>query len=180
MMTAGPKYKYLWKDDKEFTSPADLPAAQYINMALEWVDMQLDDADVFPPESQAESQGYGPRFRPTVRKIFKLFFRTYAHLYHSHFNDFVQIESETHLNDSFRHFIFFVKEFKLLNSSEMPPLQQLILFLEQQNEEQEQRLQRQQQRQQQQPVRLCVFHLVDCMGCWLLPATGFVFMNVHC
>ncbi len=30
MMTAGPKYKYLWKDDKEFTTPMDLCAAQYV------------------------------------------------------------------------------------------------------------------------------------------------------
>ena len=83
----------------------------------------------------------------------------YAHLYHSHFNDFVKLDSETHLNDSFRHFIFFVKEFRLLNSSELPPLQQLILFLEQQNEEQE--------RQQQQPAVRIVWDpsclvLTDC------------------
>lgn len=133
MMTAGPKYKYLWKDDNEFTTLTEFSAAQYINTALEWIDSQLDDADVFPPENA----GYGPRFRPTVRKIFKLFFRIYAHLYHSHFNDFVALESETHLNDSFRHFIFFVKEFRLLNNTELPPLQQLISFLEEQSDAQE-------------------------------------------
>eukprot|EP00750_Incisomonas_marina_P007944 INCI15098.1.p1 GENE.INCI15098.1~~INCI15098.1.p1 ORF type:complete len:460 (-),score=80.86 INCI15098.1:1331-2524(-) len=133
MMTAGPKYKYLWKDDNEFTTLTEFSAAQYINTALEWIDSQLDDAEVFPPENI----GYGPQFRPTVRKIFKLFFRIYAHLYHSHFSDFVALESETHLNDSFRHFIFFVKEFRLLNNTELPPLQQLISFLEEQSEAQE-------------------------------------------
>ena len=132
-MTAGPKYQYLWKDEGEFKSPTELSAAQYLKVALAWIDSRLDDAELFP----SENVGYGSRFRPTVRKIFKLFFRIYAHLYHSHFSDFVKLEAETHLNDSFRHFIFFVKEFKLIKSSELPPLHQLISFLEQQNEDQE-------------------------------------------
>ena len=131
-MTAGSQYKYLWKDADQFPTPTDVPAAQYINAALEWVDIQLDDADVFPPDNQ----GYGEKFRPTVKKIFKLFFRIYGHLYHSHFNDFVALESETHLNDSFRHFLFFVEEFKLLNSSELPPLKQLIAHLQEQERQQ--------------------------------------------
>ena len=133
VMTAGPKYKYLWKDDGDFNSPMDMSASQYINVGLEWIDAQLDDSELFP----SEGQPYSNNFQQTVRQIFKIFFRIYAHLYHSHFNDFVRLEVESHLNDSFRHFIFFVKEFNLLHAHELPPLQQLISFLEQQVEAQE-------------------------------------------
>jgi MOB kinase activator 1 len=50
----------------------------------------------------------------------------YAHIYHQHFSQVVQLGEEAHLNTSFKHFIFFVQEFSLIERREQAPLQELI------------------------------------------------------
>ncbi|XP_022654249.1 MOB kinase activator 1B isoform X2 [Varroa destructor] len=50
----------------------------------------------------------------------------YAHIYHQHFAQVVQLGEEAHLNTSFKHFIFFVQEFSLIDRRELVPLQELI------------------------------------------------------
>jgi len=63
---------------------------------------------------------------PIVKQIYKRFFRVYAHIYHSHFSRIVRVGAEAHLNTCFKHFIFFVKEFKLIDDKETKPLEDLI------------------------------------------------------
>ncbi|KAH8034326.1 hypothetical protein HPB51_023319 [Rhipicephalus microplus] len=43
-----------------------------------------------------------------------------------HFSEVVQLGEEAHLNTSFKHFIFFVQEFGLIDRRELVPLQELI------------------------------------------------------
>jgi len=50
----------------------------------------------------------------------------YAHIYHQHFPEVVQLGEEAHLNTSFKHFIYFVQEFSLIDRRELAPLQELI------------------------------------------------------
>jgi len=50
----------------------------------------------------------------------------YAHIYHSHFPKIVSLGEEAHLNTSFKHFIFFIQEFALVDKKELAPLQELI------------------------------------------------------
>jgi len=50
-----------------------------------------------------------------VKNIFKRLFRVYAHIYHSHFPKIVSLGEEAHLNTSFKHFIYFVQEFELID-----------------------------------------------------------------
>lgn len=38
----------------------------------------------------------------------------YAHIYHQHFTEVVQLGEEAHLNTSFKHFIFFVQVMMIL------------------------------------------------------------------
>jgi hypothetical protein len=61
--------------------------------------------------------------------IFKRLFRVYAHIYHSHFQKIVSLGAEAHLNTCFKHFIYFVSEFKLIESKELQPLADLIQTL---------------------------------------------------
>jgi len=65
-------------------------------------------------------------FLSLVKNIFKRLFRVYAHIYHSHFPKIVSLGEEAHLNTSFKHFIYFVKEFELIDKKELAPLQELI------------------------------------------------------
>ena len=48
-------------------------------------------------------------FISIAKTILKRLFRVYAHIYHQHFSEVVQLGEEAHLNTSFKHFIFFVQ-----------------------------------------------------------------------
>lgn len=61
-----------------------------------------------------------------AKTILKRLFRVYAHIYHQHFVQVVELSEEAHLNTSFKHFIFFVQEFNLIDKRELAPLQELI------------------------------------------------------
>lgn len=50
-------------------------------------------------------------FQSIAKTILKRLFRVYAHIYHQHFSEVVQLGEEAHLNTSFKHFIFFVQVF---------------------------------------------------------------------
>lgn len=65
-------------------------------------------------------------FLSIAKTILKRLFRVYAHIYHQHFKEVVQLSEEAHLNTSFKHFIYFVQEFNLIERRELAPLQELI------------------------------------------------------
>jgi len=65
-------------------------------------------------------------FLTIAKTILKRLFRVYAHIYHQHFKDVVNLGEEAHLNTSFKHFIYFVQEFGLIDKRELAPLQELI------------------------------------------------------
>ena len=58
--------------------------------------------------------------------VFKRMFRIYAHVYHSHFHHIMSLGLEYHLNTCFKHFIYFVDQFKLVDAKELAPLGELI------------------------------------------------------
>lgn len=53
-------------------------------------------------------------FLSIAKTILKRLFRVYAHIYHQHFTEVVQLGEEAHLNTSFKHFIFFVQVMMIL------------------------------------------------------------------
>lgn len=64
-----------------------------------------------------------------VKNIFKRLFRVYAHIYHTHAGKVSTLGEEAHLNTSFKHFVFFVNEFQLIDKKELAPLEELIKTL---------------------------------------------------
>lgn len=131
-MNAGPKYKYLWADGSRVKSPIDVPAPEYIDLMFTWIDEQVNDTKIFPEDQDVKF----PRvFKSVVRKIFSRLFRLYAHIYRNHMKDVAAVGAEAHLNSCFRHFIQFVKEFKLLQEKEMKPLETVMRTLERQAQE---------------------------------------------
>lgn len=52
-------------------------------------------------------------FLSIAKTILKRLFRVYAHIYHQHFPEVVQLGEEAHLNTSFKHFIYFVQVSKV-------------------------------------------------------------------
>lgn len=68
-----------------------------------------------------------PRNFITIAKtILKRLFRVYAHVYHAHFPHVIELQEEAHLNTSFKHFVYFVHEFNLIEKRELSPMQELI------------------------------------------------------
>jgi MOB kinase activator 1 len=71
-----------------------------------------------------------------IQVIFKRLFRVYAHIYHTHFQHIMLLSAETHLNTCFKHFIYFIDQFNLVDSRELAPLAELIQqFKERKNEQ---------------------------------------------
>ncbi|KAL7722082.1 Mob1/phocein family protein [Entamoeba marina] len=123
VMTAGPQFEYRWKEGKELLS---LPANQYINNCLDYVQEQLDDESVFPC---TVGVAFPKKFNKIVQMIFKRLFRVYAHIYLHHLNQITQLEEEPHLNSSFKHFILFSSQFNLLDKKEVAPMMCVISVL---------------------------------------------------
>jgi len=126
VMSAGPKYEYMWADGRTVKKAIKCSAPEYVDHLMTWVQEQLDDENVFPSKVGVP---FPRNFGSIVQNIFKRLFRVYAHIYHSHFPKIVSLGEEAHLNTSFKHFIFFVQEFSLINKKELQPLAELITSL---------------------------------------------------
>ena len=124
VMSAGPKYEYLWADGKKIKKPIKCSAPDYINNLFTWVDEQINDPRLFPVEETAK---FPDNFKKgVICPILKRLFRVYGHLYHHHIQKIVQLDAEAHLNTCFKHFLYFVKEFRLVSDREFAPLKNTI------------------------------------------------------
>nr|CAD7194280.1 unnamed protein product [Timema douglasi] len=106
IMSAGPKYEYHWADGHTVKKPIKCSAPKYIDYLMTWVQDQLDDETLFPSKIGVP---FPKNFLSIAKTILKRLFRVYAHIYHQHFSEVVQLGEEAHLNTSFKHFIFFVQ-----------------------------------------------------------------------
>ena len=50
VMSAGPKYEYLWMDGVKYKKPHKCSAPEYIDLLMSWVEEQINDARIFPIE----------------------------------------------------------------------------------------------------------------------------------
>jgi len=123
VMSAGPQYEYLWADGVKVKKPIKVSAPEYVDLLMSWVESQLNDENIFPLQLGTP---FPKTFQQIVKTIFKRLFRVYAHIYHSHFQKIVGLGAEAHLNTCFKHFIYFVYEFNLIEAKELEPLKELI------------------------------------------------------
>lgn len=121
-MTAGTKYEYHWGEG--FKAPKAVSAPRYVDLLMTWVQTQLDDEKLFPTQLGVP---FPADFLKRVQDIFKRLFRVYAHIYYHHFDKMSQLGAEPHLNTCFKHYMYFVEEFKLIPAEqEKQPLIDLI------------------------------------------------------
>lgn len=74
-MNAGPKYQYLWQDGVKYKKPADLPAPEYVDNLMEWIENQLENPAIFPA---TVDMPFPKDFHKIVSNIFKRMFRFVA------------------------------------------------------------------------------------------------------
>lgn len=122
VMSAG-RNKYAWADGVKVIKPIECSASEYVEFLMTWVEGQLNDEKVFPLQVGAT---FPKHFQDIVKHIFKRLFRVYAHIYHSHFEKIISLGAEAHLNTCFKHFVYFVREFKLVKEKELSPMKDLI------------------------------------------------------
>eukprot|EP01156_Anaeramoeba_ignava_P000495 Anaeramoba_ignava/a106041_81.p1 GENE.a106041_81~~a106041_81.p1 ORF type:complete len:220 (-),score=53.89 a106041_81:391-1050(-) len=123
VMSAGPQYEYYWADGVTVKKPIQVSAPEYVNRLMTWIQSQLDNEEIFPSRM---GYSFPKNFMSIVKTIFKRLFRVYGHIYHHHFKEISSLGEEAHLNTSFKHFIFFMNEFRILDKKEKAPLRELI------------------------------------------------------
>jgi len=123
IMNAGQKVEYFWADGNRIKKPKAMPAPKYCDHLFTWIQEQLDDETIFPSKI---GEPFPKNFQAVSKTILRRLFRVYAHIYWQHFKEVLQMSEEAHLNTSFKHFIFFVQEFQLIDKKELAPLDPLI------------------------------------------------------
>lgn len=72
IMSAGPKYEYLWADGQSVKTPLKVSAQEYIDYLMSWVENQLNNEHMFPCQIGVP---FPRNFISTIRVIFKRLFR---------------------------------------------------------------------------------------------------------
>lgn len=121
-MTAGNRFEYLWYKDNQ---SVDYSAPEYIERSLRWVKQQLDDESLF---ITANDKDFPPEFIDVCKVVSKRLLRVFSHICHEHINDVKNLKHEPHMNTSLKHFIYFVREFGLIqNKSDLEPLKDYLI-----------------------------------------------------
>ncbi|OXB83689.1 UNVERIFIED_CONTAM: hypothetical protein H355_015337 [Colinus virginianus] len=121
VMSGGPKYEYRWQDDMKYKKPTALPAPQYMNLLMDWIEMQINNEDIFPTSVGVP---FPKNFLQICKKILCRLFRVFVHVYIHHFDRIILIGAEAHVNTCYKHFYYFVTELNLIDRKELEPLSQ--------------------------------------------------------
>ncbi|KAF5370044.1 hypothetical protein D9758_001102 [Tetrapyrgos nigripes] len=124
IMSAGPRYEYLWEDGAKYKRPTKLPAPEYVDALMNWVQNLLDDEALFPNKIGQEFRKFISTTHSdhAIHQVFH-FRRTLET--HNHFDHICALGIEAHLNTSYRHFFLFINEFDLVDKKELAPLDEL-------------------------------------------------------
>ncbi|KAK9458002.1 Mob1/phocein [Dipodascopsis uninucleata] len=122
-MKATDEYEYLWQDNNKYKRPTKLTAPEYIENLMNWVQTYFENENVFPSKIGVP---FPRNFLQIVRTIFKRLYRVYAHMYCHHSDIITELGMQPHLNTSFKHFMFFAREFDLIDKKDLGPLADFI------------------------------------------------------
>lgn len=121
-----------------------MPAPEYVEHLMAWVQASIDNEQVFPSRIGTHPLIYAvvcsshsylsfpgvhfPKtFLSTVRQLVKRLFRVYAHIYCHHYPVIVALGLDPHMNTSFKHYVLFIKEFNLESGKDFyGPLQDMV------------------------------------------------------
>lgn len=129
-MIATDEYEYLWQETNPNSNgmthpkrPVSLPASEYTENLMNWIQNFLDNDNIFPSKIGAP---FPQQFQSLVKTIFKRLFRIYAHIYCHHFHEISELGLQNHLNTSLKHYVLFNNEFGLISRKDYGPLEDLV------------------------------------------------------
>ncbi|CAH7669352.1 Mob1/phocein [Phakopsora pachyrhizi] len=127
-MSAGQGMDYTWTSMTGGTKKqVKVPAPQYIDYVMTWAEKLLADEGTFPTKAGREFNQ--SNFPSSARHLYTQFLRIFAHLYHAHFDHFIHLSSEGHLNSLFAHFLQFGAEFDLIEQKELRAPKENVPFV---------------------------------------------------
>ena len=121
-----PGFEYLWADGVTVKTPIVCSSSEYAEYVMAWVEVQVNNEAVFPSSAAA---AFPKNYLSVVKQIFTRMFRLYAIIYTQHFSRLEEMGAAVHLNTSFKHFIFFVWEFELVDPRELGALSRIVAEL---------------------------------------------------
>ncbi|KAJ3451514.1 mob kinase activator-like [Anaeramoeba flamelloides] len=137
------KILVLHENLSEICTPRSCPkmtaAPKYISTLLDWASTEINDPELFPSDPEVD---FPKNFKKRVKVIFRRLFRFFAHVYHHHFEAIREAGVDHHLNNCYKHFLYFVMNYKLLNTNELLPLQELNKRIIQKDKEEENKIQK--------------------------------------
>jgi hypothetical protein len=124
VMSGGPRYEYRWQDktDPRFKDPTLLPAPDYVFELMRWIEQIINDERVFPTKVGTP---FPRNFHRSCQKILTRLHRVFVHVYIHHFDRVSSMGAEAHINACYKHFFYFVREFKLVDDRELKPLREM-------------------------------------------------------
>ncbi|KAL9001382.1 MAG: hypothetical protein Q9169_000273 [Polycauliona sp. 2 TL-2023] len=123
-MKATDEFEYLWQDSEKYKRPTKMPAPEYIEHLMAWVQGNIDNEAMFPSRIGVP---FPKTFPSLIRQLFKRLYRVYAHIYCHHYPVIIQLGLEPHLNTSFKHYVLFIDEHGLASGKEFwGPLGDLV------------------------------------------------------
>ena len=115
-------YEYRWADGVKVKNPIKCSSPEYVKYVMDWADEKINDTSLFPIEDGA---AHPKGFFKELQSIYKRLFRIYAIMYAVHTDLIKELGAEAHLNTCFKHFMFFILEFKLVADKEMKPIKSI-------------------------------------------------------
>ncbi|MGH0167545.1 UNVERIFIED_CONTAM: hypothetical protein FKN15_052882 [Acipenser sinensis] len=119
VMSGGPRYEYRWQDDLKYKKPTALPAPQYMNLLMDWIEVQINNEEIFPTSIGIP---FPKNFIQICKKIVCRLFRVFVHVYIHHFDRIILMGAEAHVNTCYKHFYYFGTELNLIDRKELEPL----------------------------------------------------------
>ncbi|XP_013994475.1 MOB kinase activator 3B isoform X3 [Salmo salar] len=122
VMSGGPRYEYRWQDDHKYKKPTALPAPKYMNLLMDWIEVQINNEDIFPTSIGIP---FPKNFIQICKKIICRLFRVFVHVYIHHFDRMMLMGAEAHVNTCYKHFYYFSTELNLIDRKELEPLKDM-------------------------------------------------------
>eukprot|EP00924_Labyrinthula_sp_SR-Ha-C_P006627 maker-scaffold_29-snap-gene-0.48-mRNA-1 protein AED:0.23 eAED:0.23 QI:118/1/1/1/0/0/3/208/261 len=113
--------KYMWKSSRE-TLPKELPVDVYVDHVIIWANSQIENEDIFPTDEEIP---FPENFQKHLKKIYQRIFRIYAIMYSNKCLR-ERKDVENNLEVCFKHFLFFVWKWELIDSKEWKCVEHLV------------------------------------------------------
>jgi MOB kinase activator 1 len=126
-------FEYLWADGVVIKKPIRCSSTEYVDYVMSWIEDKINDEGIFPV---SESTPFPKNYGAITKQIFTRMFRIFAIIYTQHFSRVEQLGAAAHLNTSFKHLMYFIWEFDLIDQRELPAMSDIVKALrEKYNEE---------------------------------------------